>query len=78
MDIEDLAAVFGVLAIFVVVLTIGTAVILVAGRMAAQIRQVGTLKAVGPRPARSPASCSSSTSRRRPGHRGRAGRPAPC
>ena len=49
-DIEDLAAVFGVLAIFVVVLTIGTAVILVAGRMAAQIRQVGTLKAVGVTP----------------------------
>ena len=49
-DIEDLAAVFGILAIFVVVLTIGTAVILVAGRMAAQIRQVGTLKAVGATP----------------------------
>ena len=49
-DIQDLAAVFGVLAIFVVVLTIGTAVILVAGRMAAQIRQVGTLKAVGVTP----------------------------
>ncbi len=31
-------------------LTIGTAVILVAGRMAAQIRQVGTLKAVGVTP----------------------------
>jgi len=49
-DIEDLAAVFGILAVFVVVLTIGTAVILVAGRMAAQIRQVGTLKAVGVTP----------------------------
>jgi putative ABC transport system permease protein len=49
-DIEDLAAVFGVLAIFVVALTIGTAVILVAGRMGAQIRQVGTLKAVGATP----------------------------
>ena len=49
-DIEELAAVFGILAIFVVVLTIGTAVILVAGRMAAQIRQVGTLKAVGATP----------------------------
>ena len=48
--IEELAAVFGILAIFVVVLTIGTAVILVAGRMAAQIRQVGTLKAVGVTP----------------------------
>jgi putative ABC transport system permease protein len=45
--IEEFAAAFGVLAVFVVVLTIGTAVILVAGRMAAQIRQVGTLKAVG-------------------------------
>ena len=31
-------------------LTIGTAVILVAGRMAAQVRQVGTLKAVGVTP----------------------------
>jgi putative ABC transport system permease protein len=49
-DIEDLAAVFGILAVFVVVLTIGTAVILVAGRMASQIRQVGTLKAVGVTP----------------------------
>src|SRR5262245_53142708 len=49
-DIEDFAAVFGILAVFVVVLTIGTAVILVAGRMAAQIRQVGTLKAVGVTP----------------------------
>jgi len=49
-DIQDLAAVFGVLAIFVVALTIGTAVILVAGRMGAQIRQVGTLKAVGATP----------------------------
>lgn len=48
--IEDFAAAFGVLAIFVVVLTIGTAVILVAGRMAAQIRQVGTLRAVGVTP----------------------------
>jgi len=49
-DIEELAAVFGILAFFVVVLTIGTAVILVAGRMAAQVRQVGTLKAVGATP----------------------------
>ncbi len=49
-DIRDLASVFGILAVFVVVLTIGTAVILVAGRMAAQIRQVGTLKAVGVTP----------------------------
>jgi putative ABC transport system permease protein len=48
--IEEFAAAFGVLAVFVVVLTIGTAVILVAGRMAAQIRQVGTLKAVGVTP----------------------------
>jgi putative ABC transport system permease protein len=49
-DLQDLAAAFGVLAVFVVVLTVGTAVILVAGRMAAQIRQVGTLKAVGATP----------------------------
>jgi putative ABC transport system permease protein len=49
-DIEDFAAVFGLQAFFVVVLTIGTAVILVAGRMSAQIRQVGTLKAVGATP----------------------------
>jgi putative ABC transport system permease protein len=38
------------LAAFVVGLTIATAAILVAGRMAAQIRQVGTLKAVGVTP----------------------------
>ena len=49
-DLQDLAGVFGILAAFVVVLTIGTAVILVAGRMAAQTRQVGTLKAVGATP----------------------------
>jgi putative ABC transport system permease protein len=49
-DIEELAAAFDILAFFVVVLTIGTAVILVAGRMAAQSRQVGTLKAVGVTP----------------------------
>ncbi len=40
----------GILAAFVVGLTIATAAILVAGRMAAQIRQVGTLKAVGVTP----------------------------
>ena len=50
MDLEELAAIFGVLAVFVVGLTIATAAILVAGRMAAQIRQVGTLKAVGVTP----------------------------
>src|SRR5262245_6778699 len=50
MELHDLASVFGIVASFVVVLTIGTAVILVAGRMAAQIRQVGTLKAVGATP----------------------------
>jgi putative ABC transport system permease protein len=49
-ELQDMAAGFGVLAVFVVVLTVGTAVILVAGRMAAQIRQVGTLKAVGATP----------------------------
>jgi len=49
-DIEELTAAFDILAFFVVVLTIGTAVILVAGRMAAQSRQVGTLKAVGVTP----------------------------
>jgi putative ABC transport system permease protein len=49
-DIEEFAAAFGILAVFVVVLTIGTAVILVAGRMAAHVRQVGTLKAVGVTP----------------------------
>ena len=38
------------LAAIVVGLTIATAAILVAGRMAAQIRQVGTLKAVGVTP----------------------------
>jgi putative ABC transport system permease protein len=46
-DVQELAARLGVLAAFVVGLTIATAAILVAGRMATQIRQVGTLKAVG-------------------------------
>jgi putative ABC transport system permease protein len=49
-DLEDLAAVLVTLATFVVGLTIATAAILVAGRMAAQIRQVGTLKAIGVTP----------------------------
>ena len=49
-DLEELAAVLVTLAISVVGLTIATAGILVAGRMAAQIRQVGTLKAVGVTP----------------------------
>ena len=70
-DIEDFAAAFGILAVFVVVLTIGTAVILVAGRMAAHVRQVGTLSRgchARPghlRPARRV------PPRGRPGHRGR-------
>jgi ABC-type lipoprotein release transport system permease subunit len=49
-DIQDLAARLGVLAAIVVGLTIATAAILVAGRMATQTRQVGTLKAVGVTP----------------------------
>jgi putative ABC transport system permease protein len=49
-DIQDLAGSLSALAAFVVGLTIATAGILVAGRMAAQIRQVGTLKAVGVTP----------------------------
>jgi putative ABC transport system permease protein len=50
MELRELAATLGGLAVFVVGLTIATAAILVAGRMAAQIRQVGTLKAVGVTP----------------------------
>jgi putative ABC transport system permease protein len=50
MEARELAATLGGLAVFVVGLTIATAAILVAGRMAAQIRQVGTLKAVGVTP----------------------------
>jgi putative ABC transport system permease protein len=50
MEVKELAATLGGLAAFVVGLTIATAAILVAGRMAAQIRQVGTLKAVGTTP----------------------------
>jgi ABC-type antimicrobial peptide transport system permease subunit len=46
----DLAGSLSALAAFVVGLTIATAAILVFGRMAAQIRQVGTLKAVGVTP----------------------------
>ena len=49
-DYQELAARLAALAVFVVGLTIATAAILVAGRMAAQIRQVGTLKAVGVTP----------------------------
>jgi putative ABC transport system permease protein len=49
-DFVDLAAALGAVAVFVAGLTIATAAILVAGRMAAQIRQVGTLKAVGVTP----------------------------
>jgi len=49
-DLQELAAMLATLAAFVVGLTIATAAILVAGRMAAQIRQVGTLKAVGVTP----------------------------
>ncbi len=49
-DIQDLARSLSALAAFLVGLTIATAAILVAGRMAAQIRQVGTLKAIGVTP----------------------------
>ena len=49
-DIQDLAGSLSALAAFLVGLTIATAAILVAGRMAAQIRQVGTLKAIGVTP----------------------------
>jgi putative ABC transport system permease protein len=49
-DLQDLAVSLGGMAVFVVGLTVATAIILVAGRMAAQIRQVGTLKAVGVTP----------------------------
>jgi putative ABC transport system permease protein len=49
-DLQDLAVSLGGMAVFVFGLTIATAVILVAGRMASQTRQVGTLKAVGVTP----------------------------
>jgi putative ABC transport system permease protein len=49
-DVQELAARLGALAAFVVGLTIATAAILVVGRMATQIRQVGTLKAIGVTP----------------------------
>jgi putative ABC transport system permease protein len=49
-EIEELTATLAGLAAIVVGLTIATAALLVAGRMASQIRQVGTLKAVGVTP----------------------------
>lgn len=49
-EIQELAPILAALAVIVVGLTIATTAILVAGRMAAQIRQVGTLKAIGVTP----------------------------
>jgi putative ABC transport system permease protein len=49
-EIQELTATLAGLAAIVVGLTIATAALLVAGRMATQIRQVGTLKAVGVTP----------------------------
>ena len=49
-DVQGLAGSLAALAALVVGLTIATAGLLVAGRMAAQTRQVGTLKAVGVTP----------------------------
>jgi putative ABC transport system permease protein len=49
-DFRELATSLAGMAAFVVALALATAAILVAGRMAAQVRQVGTLKAVGVTP----------------------------
>ncbi|MGH3815256.1 MAG: FtsX-like permease family protein, partial [Pseudonocardiaceae bacterium] len=50
LDFVELAARLAAMAVILVGLTIATIAILVAGRVAAQIRQVGTLKAVGVTP----------------------------
>jgi putative ABC transport system permease protein len=49
-DIDILAGTLYAAGILIAILTIATAAVLIAGRMAAQIRQVGTLKAVGVTP----------------------------
>jgi putative ABC transport system permease protein len=49
-DLDILAGTLFIAGTLVAVLTIATAAVLVAGRMAAQIRQVGTLKAIGVTP----------------------------
>jgi putative ABC transport system permease protein len=49
-DIDILAGTLFVVGTMIAILTIATAAVLIAGRMAAQIRQVGTLKAVGVTP----------------------------
>jgi putative ABC transport system permease protein len=49
-DIDALAGALFAAGTLIAILTIATAAVLVAGRMAAQIRQVGTLKAVGVTP----------------------------
>jgi putative ABC transport system permease protein len=49
-DIDILAGTLFAVGTLIAILTIATAAVLIAGRMAAQIRQVGTLKAVGVTP----------------------------
>ena len=49
-DIDVLAATLFAAGTLIAMLTVATAAVLIAGRMAAQIRQVGTLKAVGVTP----------------------------
>jgi putative ABC transport system permease protein len=49
-DIDILAGTLFAVGTLIAILTIATAAVLIAGRMAAQVRQVGTLKAVGVTP----------------------------
>jgi putative ABC transport system permease protein len=49
-DIDILAGTLFAVGTLIAILTVATAAVLIAGRMAAQIRQVGTLKAVGVTP----------------------------
>jgi putative ABC transport system permease protein len=49
-DIDILAETLFAAGMLIAILTVATAAVLIAGRMAAQIRQVGTLKAVGVTP----------------------------
>lgn len=49
-DIDIMAGTLFAAGTLIAILTIATAAVLIAGRMAARIRQVGTLKAVGVTP----------------------------
>jgi hypothetical protein len=72
-DLDILAGTLFAAGALIAILTIATASVLIAGRMAAQVRQVGTLKAVG---GHSPAGPGRAAARA-PGDRGRGHRDRP-